>query len=268
MTGQNVIAALAADGADVDRLVADLPADQWTRPTPAPRWTVAHQVAHLAATFRMAAMAAGQPDAFRQLLAHLNEDFSGNVERAMAPYLAEEPAMLLRRFREERIAAETALTAVPEGQVVPWLVRPIPAPVLAMAGMMELFGHGQDIADGLGVTRSHSDRLRYLCEFAVRVWDFGYISRGLATPEVSLGFDLIAPSGAPWQLGAADATERISGPAVDFCLLVTRRRHRDDLALEATGAVAEGWLDIAQAYRGPAGEGRRPGQFSPAASRS
>jgi hypothetical protein len=30
----------------------------------------------------------------------------------------------------------------------------------------------------------------------------------------------------------------------------------------ATGADADQWLDIAQAYRGPAGEGRRPGQFA------
>lgn len=266
MAEQDVIAALVADGSDVDRMVADLPADRWSAQTPAPGWTVKHQVAHLAATFRMAAMAAGNPASFRTLLGHLSSDFSGNVDRALAPYLAEEPAVLLRRWREERANAEHALLAVPPGQVVPWLVRPIPAPVLAMAGMMELFGHGQDIADALGVSRTPTDRLRYLCEFAVRVWDFGYLARGLTPPDVALGFDLTAPSGAVWRLGQDDATERIVGPAADFCLLVTRRRHRDDLTLKAEGAVADGWLDIAQAYRGPAGEGRRPGQFSTAAS--
>ncbi|MDY7090533.1 MAG: wyosine base formation domain-containing protein, partial [Actinomycetota bacterium] len=44
----------------------------------------------------------------------------------------------------------------------------------------------------------------------------------------------------------------------DFCLLVTRRRHRDDLALVARGAEADRWLGIAQAYRGPAGDGPKP----------
>jgi hypothetical protein len=48
---------------------------------------------------------------------------------------------------------------------------------------------------------------------------------------------------------------------VDFCLLVTRRRHPDDLAVTATGTDAEQWLDIAQCYRGSPGEGRAPGQF-------
>jgi hypothetical protein len=54
----------------------------------------------------------------------------------------------------------------------------------------------------------------------------------------------------------------VSGPAEDFCLLVTRRRHRKDLSVVASGAEAERWLDIAQAYRGPAGAGRTPGQFA------
>ncbi len=59
-----------------------------------------------------------------------------------------------------------------------------------------------------------------------------------------------------------DAAQHVTGPALDFCLLVTQRRHRDDLALVAEGADADGWLDIAQAFAGPPGEGRKPGQFS------
>jgi hypothetical protein len=57
-----------------------------------------------------------------------------------------------------------------------------------------------------------------------------------------------------------DADQRVRGPAVDFCLLVTRRRHRDDLALVAEGADASEWLDIAQAFAGPPGPGRAPSQ--------
>ncbi len=46
------------------------------------------------------------------------------------------------------------------------------------------------------------------------------------------------------------------GSAYDFCLLVTQRVHRDDTDLVAVGADAEKWLTIAQAFAGPAGEGR------------
>ena len=42
-----------------------------------------------------------------------------------------------------------------------------------------------------------------------------------------------------------------SGPAFDFCLLVTQRRHRDNLAVTAAGPDAEQWLTIAQAFAGP-----------------
>jgi Wyosine base formation len=65
-----------------------------------------------------------------------------------------------------------------------------------------------------------------------------------------------------WAWGPEDASQVVSGPALDFCLLVTQRRHRADLAITAHGGEAAGWLDIAQAYVGPPGQGRAPGQFT------
>jgi len=259
---QDLIWDLTAEGDDIDRLVAGLDAAGWTTPTPAAGWTIAHQIAHLAATFHMAALAASNPQGFKALAAQLSDDFDANVSAALSQYLADPPEILLTRWRAERTAAEKALAAAPPGQLLPWLVRPLPPAVLAAAGMMELFGHGQDIADALGVRRELTDRIRHLAAFAVRTWDFGYLARGLTPPDGQFRFELTAPSGTLWEFGPADATERITGPAVDFCLLVTRRRHRDDLALTATGEEASQWLDIAQAYRGPAGPGRSPGQFA------
>jgi uncharacterized protein (TIGR03084 family) len=259
---QVVISDLAADGDDVDAMVADLDAGQWRLPTPAIDWTVAHQIAHLTATFRMAALAASDPEAFSAMAAKLSPDFDTNVRFALSQFLNDSPADMLARWRSERAAAEKALAAVAPDQVVPWLVRPLPPAVLAAAGMMELFGHGQDIADALGLARARTDRLRHLVAFIVRTWDFGYLARGLTPPDVALRFEITAPSGEIWQFGPAEGIERISGPAEDLCLVATRRRHRDDLALTASGAEADHWLTIAQAYRGPAGPGRSPGQFA------
>jgi hypothetical protein len=53
----------------------------------------------------------------------------------------------------------------------------------------------------------------------------------------------------------------VTGSALGFCLVVTRRRHAADTDLVAQGPVAEEWLQIAQAFAGPAGAGRQPGQF-------
>lgn len=257
----DVISALTAEGDEVDQLLSGLDASRWTLPTPAVGWTIAHQVAHLTATFRVATLAAANPEGFKALSATLSDDFNANVDAAMAPFLAMPPERLLGAFRAQVAASAEALAAVPEGQVVPWLVRPLPPAVLASAGLMELIGHGQDIYDAIGVTPRRTDRIAYLVGFAVRTWDFGYLARDLPTPDVEFRFELTAPSGAVWEFGPADAEQKITGSATDFCLLVTRRRHRDDLDLVATGADADHWLSIAQAYRGPAGEGRSPGQF-------
>jgi uncharacterized protein (TIGR03084 family) len=262
MNPTSVILDLVAAGDEVDRMVADLDPSQWTLPTPAPGWTIAHQIAHLSATFRLAGLAASSPERFAAITARLSDDFNANVDNAMAEFLVDPPQILLTRWRAERGRAEQALAAVPPDRIVPWLVRPLPVAVLAAAGLMELFGHGQDIADTLGVSREHTDRIRHLVGFAVRTWDFGYQARGLTTPDVDFRFEITAPSGTVLAFGPADSTQRITGPAVDFCLLVTRRRHRDDLSLTATGDEADRWLDLAQAYRGPAGAGRRPGQFA------
>lgn len=259
---QDVFSDLAAEGDEVDGLLAGLAPSQWELPTPAPGWTIAHQIAHLAATFRMAALAASDQEAFNALLARLGDDFEANVHGALAPFLADPPEVLLARWRAEREAAIKALAAVPPDRTVPWLVRPLPPTVLAAAGLMELFGHGQDIADTLGVRREPTNRIRHLAGFAVLTKDFGYLARNLTPPQVGFRFELTAPSGELWEFGPADAPQKITGPAFDFCLLATRRRHRDDLALTASGAEADRWLDIAQAYRGPAGPGRTPGEFA------
>jgi uncharacterized protein (TIGR03084 family) len=261
VTQRDVIADLTAEGEEIEAILAGLADDAWGQPTPAPGWTVAHQIAHLAFIFRLAGTAAAEPEVFKAMAAQAAGDFEGAVNAALGLYLGDPPAVLLSRWREERDTAIKALAAVPGDQVVPWLVRPLPPAVLACAGLMELFAHGQDVADAVGVTREYTDRLWHLAWFATLTWDFGYQSRALPTPDVQFRYELTAPSGATWEFGPADAEQRITGPAVDFCLLVTRRRHRDDLALKAVGRDAEHWLDIAQAYRGPAGEGRRPGQF-------
>ncbi|MGW0481063.1 TIGR03084 family metal-binding protein [Nonomuraea sp. NPDC003214] len=254
---------LTADGEQLDRLVSGLDPDQWNLPTPAPGWTIHNQIAHLAFIFRLATAAATDAARFEAMTAGAQQNFDGAVNAALKDYDDDTPDTLLARWRAERAAVVKGLAAVPPGNTVPWLVNPLPPIVLACAGIMEQFAHGQDIADALGVTLERTDRLRHLVVFAVLTQDFGYLSRGLTPPGVQFRFEITGPSGELWAYGPEDAENRIAGPATDFCLLVTRRRHRDDVAVTATGAEADRWLDIAQCYRGPAGAGRQPGQFLP-----
>jgi enediyne biosynthesis protein E11 len=265
VTGE-VLADLDAEGDDLDRLVCGLTAAQWALPTPAPGWTIAHQVAHLASGDQMTTFAATNRAEFgaqRLALVREFEDFDAAVEARLAEQLAGTPSDLLARWRTQRAALQDALAAVPPGQKVPWIVMPMSVASIASARMMELFAHGQDIADALGVTRAPSPRLRHVARFGVRTRDFAYLARGMAPPAEEFRVELAAPGGGLWAYGPAGAAQRVSGPAMHFCLLVTRRRHRDDLALTAVGADAGQWLDIAQAYAGPPGPGRAP--LSPAA---
>jgi uncharacterized protein (TIGR03084 family) len=258
---EDVFSDLFAEGEALDRVVASLDPADWALPTPAPDWTITHQVAHLASIARLVATAAADPATFKAQIAGASNDFDAAVHALLTPYLEFPPAELLKQWRSAREAATRALAAVPADQVVPWLARPLPPAILACAGIMELFAHGQDIRDTVGASREDTDRIGHLVSFAVRTWDFGYLSRGLTPPDVELRFEITAPSGAQWEFGPEDSTQKVTGPAADFCLLVTRRRHRDDLAVKAHGETASQWLDIAQAYRGTPGTGRTPGQF-------
>jgi enediyne biosynthesis protein E11 len=256
------IAALNDECDALDAVLGGLSRQDWNLQTPAPGWTISHQVAHLAATFQLAGLAAADPDAFKAQLATLDPNFETNVLRALKRYLNDPPEVLFERWQAERADASKALAAAADDQLLPWLVNPLPPAVLAMAGMMEVFAHGQDIADAIGVLPDRTDRIRYLVEFAVRTQTFGYLARGETVPEVEFRFELLSPSGQHWTFGPAESGERITGSAVDFCLLATRRRHRADLDLTAVGDQADHWMDIAQCYRGSAGAGRRPGQFA------
>ena len=267
---------LTEESADLDALVADRPAVDWAEPTPAPGWTIAHQIAHLAWTDHVALLAATDVPAFFASIQHAASDPDGFVDRGATEFLDQvmagtpdssttsadrsaAPAALLERWRTGRAALAAALSAVPAGTKLPWYGTRMSAASMATARIMETWAHGQDIADALGVSRTPSGRLRHVAYLGVRTLGFSFELHGRAAPDVPVRVELRAPDGTEWGFGPAEAADRVAGPALDFCLLVTQRRHRADLALVATGPIADEWLDVAQAFAGPPGAGREPG---------
>ncbi|HEY4417880.1 MAG TPA: maleylpyruvate isomerase family mycothiol-dependent enzyme, partial [Pseudonocardia sp.] len=123
------------------------------------------------------------------------------------------------------------------------------------------WAHGQDIADALGVRREPTDRLRHVAHLGVRTAGFSFALHGRAAPSVPVRVELVGPSGDVWAWGDADAADRVSGDALDFCLVVTQRRNVADTGLEVVGPVATEWISIAQAFAGEPGPGRAPGVF-------
>jgi uncharacterized protein (TIGR03084 family) len=129
---------------------------------------------------------------------------------------------------------------------------------MATGRLMETWAHGEDIADALAVRRAPTDRLRHVARIGVRARDHTYAVRGLEPPAEEFRVELTSPTGGLWTYGPEDAPQRVTGSALDFCLLATRRRHRADTALVAEGKDADHWLDIAQAFAGPPGQDREP----------
>ncbi|MGW1404526.1 TIGR03084 family metal-binding protein [Streptomyces sp. NPDC002403] len=254
-----VIDDLRDESEELDALVRGLSAEQWSVPTPAPGWSVAHQIAHLAWTDEVALLAATDADAFAGEVARAMEAPESFVDRGaeeIAAALA--PAALLARWRGGRERLEAVLREAPAGTRIPWYGPPMGVASMATARIMETWAHGQDIADALGVTRTPTARLRHIARIGVRARDYAYLVRGIKAPEEEFRVELHASDGELIASGPPDAPQRVTGPLVDFCLLVTQRAHRDDLAVRAVGPDADQWLGIAQAFAGPAGPGRAP----------
>lgn len=251
---------LAAEAAELDDLVAGLAVERWRDATPAPGWTIAHQVAHLAWTDEAAILACTEPEAFARHLQDAARDPDGFVDRGADEGARAEPGLLLDRWRTSRERLDRVLRDLPADARVDWYGPPMSPSSLATARLMETWAHGRDVGDALGVDRSPTARLRHVAHLGVRTRTYAYRARRLDPPAAEVRVELTGPDGDPWTWGPEGADQRVSGPALDFCLLVTQRRHRADTALVAVGEDADRWLDIAQAFAGPPGPGRAPGE--------
>ena len=255
---EGVLEDLAAEGDVLERLVRDLDDAGWRTPTPAVGWDVATQVVHLAWTDEVAVAAATDKTVWDAYVVNAIEDPEGYVDAEAFAGATAAPSEILARWRTARPALAAALRAYPDGQKLPWFGPPMSPTSMATARFMETWAHSLDVHEALGATYVPTDRVRHVAHLGVRTRNFAFGLRGLEPPAEEFRVALTAPSGESWEWGPPDAAQSVRGSAYDFCLRVTQRRHLDDLALVAEGADAQRWLEIAQAFAGPPGEGRAP----------
>jgi uncharacterized protein (TIGR03084 family) len=248
---------VAAETAVTRGLVTDLSETGWRTPTPAPGWNIADQIGHLAYFDQVAVLAAVDPGRFRAELTAIQATGTG-AEATAAGYRDRSGAQILAWFDQARTGLLATFKDLDPAARLPWFGPAMSAASSLTARLMETWAHTQDIADALGVARKPTDRLRHVAHIGVGARAFSYAINGKPPPAAPVYVSLTAPSGAVWTWGPAGAADRITGPALDFCLLVTQRRHRDDLALTAEGPTATEWMTIAQAFADPPGPGRRP----------
>jgi uncharacterized protein (TIGR03084 family) len=251
-----VVTDLRAESDALDDLVAGLDDEGWRRATPAPGWTIAHQIAHLWWTDRVSVIAVTDEPGFGEVVKSAATNPTGFVDEGAEELATTPPTQLLAQWRSTRARLHDELLEVADGRKLPWFGPPMSAASMATARLMETWAHGLDVADALGVRRPATARLRSIAHIGVRTRDFAFAVHGLAPPSEPFGVELRAPDGSMWSWGPADAEQRVTGSAEDFCLLVTQRRPRAELDVTAVGDDAATWLTIAQAFAGPPGAGR------------
>ena len=239
-------------------LVEPLDVAGWATPTPAPGWRIQEQIAHLAYFDEQAALAARDADAFQRELEAALADPDGITERIAARSRDLEPAAVLDWFLAARAEMVATFLALDPSARVPWYGPPMSLGSSLTARIMETWAHGQDVADALGAEHPVTPALRHVAYLGFRTIGFSFVNRGLEAPDVGVAVELTAPDGTTWSFGDPDAVDRVTGPALDFALVVTQRRNLADTDLAVVGPVAAAWMGIAQAFAGPPGEGRPP----------
>ena len=239
---------LADEHAALDAIVADLTETGWATPTPAAGWDVRDTIVHIVqadeAGYLAVADAAGFERAKEAVMSGGLEAFGSGRGRSGAETLA--------WWRDTRGAMLAAFAPLGGKDRIPWFGPSMSALSFATAWLMVTWAHGQDVATALGVQIEPTDRLRHVAHIGITTRGWSYVNRGRSVPDGPVRVELTAPSGTTWSWGPQDAPDRITGSALEFCLVVTQRLSVEATALQTSGAAAQEWMQLAQAFAGPA----------------
>ncbi|MBI4883471.1 MAG: TIGR03084 family protein [Actinobacteria bacterium] len=244
---------LAAEHLALDGFVAKLDEAGWSAPTPASGWSVRDQISHLWFFDQRATMALQDPDAFQADMVDLIA--GGGTALSVAPGRALTGRQLLSAWRNDREALVAASRTIDASARIPWYGPAMGARSFITARLMETWAHGQDVVDALEATREPTARLRHVAHIGVRARAFSYLINGKTPPADPVRVALTAPDGSLWEWDTS-AADSVQGSALDFCLVVTQRKHIDDTDLSVHGSLAVEWMKIAQAFAGEPGGGR------------
>ena len=213
---------LAAESAVLRALLVPLDEAGWRQPTPAAGWSVLDQVTHLAWFDEAAVRSATTPEAFA------GEQANPDPDGVAAAHRDRSGAQVLAWFDDARSRLLTVFRGLDPSLRVPWYGPPMSAASALTARIMETWAHGQDVADTLGVRREPTARLRHVAHIGIGARAYSYVVNGREVPTTPIRVELAAPDGGTWTWGPEDASDRVAGPALDFCLVVTQRRHLAD----------------------------------------
>ena len=263
----SLIADLRAESMLLTDRLTGLADQRWALLTPAEGWTIHDQVSHLAFFDNSACLALSDADKFRE---HADELMAAGMDfpdRIVAQHRSLTPESLLNWFTASRQHLLDDLAAEDPRRRLPWF---------RSRHERRLCGDGATHGDvGTRARHLRGPQPRPLADSRAsrdrssRRGDLRVLHRvhGLPVPDEPVRVELRSPEGELWTWGPPDAATRISGTATDFVLTVTQRRHWRETNLIAEGTTAAGWLDIAQAFAGPASRRDMPPEITSTAAR-
>ncbi len=210
----------------------------WDSPTPAAGWTVRDTVAHLLVSERAAVLSVSR--GIDPLESGLRASFTQLPDEA-----------LLAEWRATAAGAADAFAARQDSDRVPWGGRTMSARSLATARLMECWAHGLDCFAALHRPVTATPRLRHIAWLGYRTLPYAFTVAGVTPPAepATLRFELAGPDGQRWAFGPPESSERVTGPAIDWCRVATHRlRPGDPMRLSADGALAALALQHARAF--------------------
>lgn len=256
-----IIEDLDAEQSALHRVLATLPDAAWDTPTHAPGWSVRDQVAHLAYFDEAATRAMTNPDDFQREVQEILQSGGAGLDSYLDRGRAIAPSDLLEWWRAASEALLSKARTADPGTRVPWYGPAMSLASFITARLMETWAHGLDIVDVVDGNRPDTDRLRHVAFIGFRARPYSYTVRGKPAPDTPVRVELTLPSGEKLEFGEPGSENVVRGTATDFCRVVTQRRHPADTSLEIRGPAAVEWMSIAQAFAGPPGQGRQPGEF-------
>ncbi|HSV79843.1 MAG TPA: TIGR03084 family metal-binding protein [Ramlibacter sp.] len=243
-------------------LCENLTPDQWGQRTDFHGWTPWDEIAHLLFFDETALQSATDPQRFERDREALTRELAtgeemSSIARRRFGHLGGQALLDLWRQRHEALVA-ALVTLDPKGRL-PWYGPTMSARSFATARLMETWAHGQDVWDMLGRERTPGPGLRHITHLGVTTYGWTFVNRQLPVPQPIPYVELRAPDGSRWTWGEASDQHYVRGPALDFALLATQRRHRADTRLQWAGDPAEQWTLLAQCFAGEPANGPAPG---------
>jgi uncharacterized protein (TIGR03084 family) len=248
---------LVAESDALDAVLEGLREPEWSLGTPAAGWSIADQIGHLAYFDEATSLSLSDPGRFRRE-AEIRVGQGGDFPDRIAAEYRHRAVDRRQWFCTARNRLVEAYRVCDPARRLPWYGVDMSPASSVTARLMETWAHGQDVCDALGVERPPTDRLRHIAHLGIRSMPYSFSVNQRPPPTEPIRIELTAPSGAEWSWGPPRAVDRVRGAALEFCLVVTQRRHPLDSGLDVVGATAQQWISIAQAFAGPAGPGRPP----------